>query len=65
GDPDDPLTEADFAEKYRLLAHPVIGAERAGRITERALRFDELPVGEFRKLLDDICHPAVARDTTE
>ncbi|MCK5276815.1 MAG: MmgE/PrpD family protein, partial [Alphaproteobacteria bacterium] len=58
GDPDDPLDETDFAEKYRLLAHPVIGAERAGRIVEQALRFDELPGGDFAGLLDELYRPA-------
>lgn len=59
GDPDDPLSEADFEEKYQRLTHPVLGAERADGIINRALRFDELSDGEFRNLLDEIYHPAV------
>jgi 2-methylcitrate dehydratase PrpD len=58
GDPDDPLQEADFDEKYRLLAHPVLGAERAGRIAGLSLRFDELPDGDFLALLDELYRPA-------
>ncbi len=60
GDPDDPLNDADFEEKYRLLAHPVIGAERAGRIVELSLRFDELPDGDFIALLKELYFPAGA-----
>jgi 2-methylcitrate dehydratase PrpD len=58
GDPSDPLEEADFDEKYRLLAHPVIGAERAGRIVGLSLRFDELPDGDFMALLQELYRPA-------
>jgi 2-methylcitrate dehydratase PrpD len=60
GDPDAPLNDADFEEKYRLLAHPVIGAERAGRIAELSLRFDELPDGDFISLLKELYFPAGA-----
>lgn len=58
GDPDAPLSESDFAEKYRLLAHPVLGAAQADLIEDQALRFDELPNGGFRDLLDEIFRPA-------
>jgi 2-methylcitrate dehydratase PrpD len=61
GDPDEPLDDADFAEKYRLLAYPVLGVDRAEGIVDRALRFDELPDGGFQSLLDELYHPAVAR----
>lgn len=57
GDPDDPLGDADFAEKYRLLACPVLGVDRAEGIVDRALRFDELTDGGFRDLLDEVFRP--------
>ena len=65
GDPDDPLSDADFEEKYRLLAHPVLGPERADRIVGRAMRFDELPDDEFRGLLDEINIPVPAHRAAE
>jgi 2-methylcitrate dehydratase PrpD len=65
GDPDDPMDDADFAEKYRRLAHPVLDADRAEGIVDRALRFDELPDGGFQSLLDELYRPAVARRAAE
>lgn len=32
GNPENPLSDAELEAKYRLLAEPVLGAERAGRI---------------------------------
>ena len=67
GDPDDPLSNADFTEKYRRLAYPVLGMDRAGRILDQTLGFDELSEGEFRDLLDEIFRPdglATARQMT-
>lgn len=40
GDPDNPLSDAEIAEKFRRFAAPVLGPERAAAIEEQAARLD-------------------------
>jgi 2-methylcitrate dehydratase PrpD len=42
GDPDDPLTEAELADKFVDLAEPVIGAERTSTLSGQLWRVAEL-----------------------
>jgi len=43
GDPDDPLSDAEIAEKYHRFATPVIGAERAASIEAAVSGLDAEP----------------------
>jgi 2-methylcitrate dehydratase PrpD len=42
GDPDDPLTDSELADKYADLSGPVLGPDAAARLAERLWRLDEL-----------------------
>ncbi len=52
GDPDDPLSDAELAEKYHLFADPVLGASRAESVKEMAGRFDTLSSDEVSVFFD-------------
>jgi 2-methylcitrate dehydratase PrpD len=41
GNPENPLSDAEILEKYRRLAEPVLGAERAGRIREAVANLEQ------------------------
>jgi 2-methylcitrate dehydratase PrpD len=41
GDPDDPLSDDEISNKFRLFAEPVIGKQRAQRIEEMSSRIDQ------------------------
>jgi len=43
GDPDDPLTDSELAEKYADLTEPTLGRERSKRLAEQLWRLDALP----------------------
>ncbi|MEX0302659.1 MAG: MmgE/PrpD family protein [Leisingera sp.] len=57
GDADLPLSDAEILQKYRMLAGPVLGQDRAAAIAELALQFDSLDAAGFRNLLDLCCQP--------
>ena len=60
GNPENPLTDDELRVKYRELAAPVLGAERAARI-ERAVDALVADSAAFPALLADLLQPAVAR----
>jgi 2-methylcitrate dehydratase PrpD len=43
GNPENPLTDGELREKYHMLAEPVLGAERAGRIQTLVDRLADQP----------------------
>jgi 2-methylcitrate dehydratase PrpD len=57
GNPENPLTDEELRAKYRSLAEPVLGVERATRIERRvdALRVDS---AALRPLIDDLLQAA-------
>ena len=63
GDPDEPLSDAEIAKKYHLYADPLLGAERAGEIEERAARIDRPDAG-LPRFLDLILAPTKAAGET-
>ena len=56
GGPENPLSDADLVEKFRTLAHPVLGPVRAGRIEAlvHALSDDERACDALR---DELLQP--------
>ena len=52
GGPDAPLSDAEILTKFHAFADPVIGAPRAARLADLALRFDTLDAAGFADLLD-------------
>ena len=49
GNPENPLSDDELLEKYRLLAGPVLGRERAERLRAGV---DDLPAGDWYSWLD-------------
>lgn len=52
GDPDDPLSDEEVHAKYAMLAEPVIGAEKAGAISEMIWKIEALD--NVRKVQDQL-----------
>ena len=59
GNPENPLSDDELRAKYRELATPVLGAERAARI-ERAVDALAIDPAALPALLDDLLQPALA-----
>jgi len=49
GEPGKPLDDKELTAKFRLLADPVIGADRAARVAEAVWAFDDLTVQAVAK----------------
>ncbi len=54
GDPDDPLSDQEISDKFRLLTDGLIEKARARDIEEACPEFDKLSVKDFNRLLDNI-----------
>jgi 2-methylcitrate dehydratase PrpD len=52
GDIDQPLSDQEMLEKYRMFAVPILGAERAEHMRVLCASFDTLNAMEFSALLD-------------
>jgi 2-methylcitrate dehydratase PrpD len=52
GDPDDPLSDTELAEKYHLFTDPVLGVSRAESVKEMAQRFDTLSNDDLSDFFD-------------
>ena len=53
GNPENPLTDDEVRGKYRSLAEPVLGVERAARI-ERLVDALQVDPAALRPLIDDL-----------
>jgi hypothetical protein len=58
GDPARPLDRAKIQEKFTRFVRPIIGAERAERLSKGCS--DALSGGDFRALVDEIEHVCCA-----
>lgn len=57
GDPDDPLSDAEIAEKFHRFADPSLGPARATEIEALAEGFDGLSADHLNRLLDAVLSP--------
>ncbi|MGI9367434.1 MAG: MmgE/PrpD family protein [Ruegeria sp.] len=60
GDADMPLSDDEILGKYRALADPVLGADRACAIAELSLGFDKLDAKDLHHLLELCTQPIAA-----
>ena len=61
GNPDDPLTDQEIADKFHGFADPILGVAAASEIEQASRHFDSLPAAELARVLSLVLErPAAA-----